>query len=151
MRRYAPAGVVELVDTPALGAGGASRGGSSPSARTPRFVATAPLVTRLQGGGWVSSDGDTSAGTAEETSVSAACAARAAGRSGTARSPARSCAGDAASSARGRCTSTGAPAAIAGTWTPAPRPERSFVRSGESRDIAHRRSGGSVIRPAFPG
>src|SRR6476661_1677454 len=29
-----PAGVVELVDTPALGAGGASRGGSSPSART---------------------------------------------------------------------------------------------------------------------
>ena len=29
-----PAGVVELVDTPALGAGGASHGGSSPSART---------------------------------------------------------------------------------------------------------------------
>src|SRR3954454_8405853 len=29
-----PAGVVEPVDTPALGAGGASRGGSSPSART---------------------------------------------------------------------------------------------------------------------
>src|SRR5690242_4222933 len=28
-----PAGVVELADTPALGAGGASRGGSNPSAR----------------------------------------------------------------------------------------------------------------------
>jgi hypothetical protein len=28
-----PAGVVELVDTPALGAGGESRGGSNPSAR----------------------------------------------------------------------------------------------------------------------
>ena len=28
------AGVVELVDTPDLGSGGASRGGSSPSART---------------------------------------------------------------------------------------------------------------------
>ena len=31
-----PAGVVELVDTPALGAGGASRGGSSPSTRISR-------------------------------------------------------------------------------------------------------------------
>ena len=34
VRGSARAGVVELVDTPALGAGGASRGGSSPSART---------------------------------------------------------------------------------------------------------------------
>jgi hypothetical protein len=32
------AGVVELVDTPDLGSGGASRGGSSPSARTTRFA-----------------------------------------------------------------------------------------------------------------
>ncbi|GAN67702.1 hypothetical protein Abol_010_018 [Acetobacter orleanensis JCM 7639] len=31
------AGVVELVDTPDLGSGGASRGGSSPSARTMFF------------------------------------------------------------------------------------------------------------------
>ena len=34
--RAAPAGVVELVDTPDLGSGGASLGGSSPFARTSR-------------------------------------------------------------------------------------------------------------------
>lgn len=32
------AGVVELVDTPDLGSGGVSRGGSSPSARTKSWV-----------------------------------------------------------------------------------------------------------------
>lgn len=32
--KLAHAGVVELVDTPDLGSGGASRGGSSPFART---------------------------------------------------------------------------------------------------------------------
>ena len=34
-RRCLGAGVVELADTPDLGSGGASRGGSSPSARRP--------------------------------------------------------------------------------------------------------------------
>src|SRR4051795_9103896 len=43
--RDAPrAGVVELVDTPALGAGGASRGGSSPSARIDRAAALSALA-----------------------------------------------------------------------------------------------------------
>tara|TARA_Y100001936_G_scaffold225743_1_gene244507 strand:+ start:231 stop:398 length:168 start_codon:yes stop_codon:yes gene_type:complete len=32
------AGVVKLVDTPDLGSGGASRGGSSPSARTMKYL-----------------------------------------------------------------------------------------------------------------
>ena len=38
------AGVVKLVDTPALGAGGASRGGSSPSARIVKGFGMTPLL-----------------------------------------------------------------------------------------------------------
>src|SRR4051794_4303155 len=44
VHHFSRAGVVELADTPALGAGGASRGGSNPSAR---MTASAPGCVAL--------------------------------------------------------------------------------------------------------
>src|SRR5436190_22509674 len=45
------AGVVELVDTPALGAGGASLGGSSPSARMPKRLRRTCSASRMSSRG----------------------------------------------------------------------------------------------------
>ena len=43
------AGVVELVDTPDLGCGGESRGGSSPYTRTTRVIIVNTLSRDMQG------------------------------------------------------------------------------------------------------